>query len=197
MRRRTSRSPARASYVVATKSSLPAGAGTAIEHVRGVPVAPPQAAEPDEMSVSDWPMIVLPPCAYTLKSMPLVDGETNFGRRTPLDEPRPAVVPPMITLILTDSGVPGTFVTGVSVRGVVIAPPPPPPHPPKNAAASATASNLRNELFQSRSSERASAGTHRRSVAKNGEPQSSPTPPCNMPQAPSLDPNRRLLYPCG
>ena len=78
-------------------------------HVRGVPVWPPHAAEPDEMSVSDCPMIVLPPWAYTLKSIPLVDGETNFGRRTPLDEPRPAVVPPMITEMLTDSGVPANF----------------------------------------------------------------------------------------
>ena len=71
------------------KSSLPAGAGTLIVHVRGVPVWPPQAAEPDEMSVSDWPMMVLPPCAYTLKSMPFVDGEMNFGRRTPLERAAP------------------------------------------------------------------------------------------------------------
>jgi hypothetical protein len=133
------------SYVVATKSSLPDGAGTWIVHVRGVPVWPPQADEPDEMSVSDWPMIVLPPFAYTLKSMPLVDGEMNRGRRTPLELPRPAVVPPMMTLIFTDSVVPAAF-TGVSVRGVVAAPPPP-PHPAKNAAAIAAPNNLRNELI--------------------------------------------------
>ncbi len=113
--------------------------------VRGVPVWPLQAAEPDEMSVSDWPMIVLPPCAYTLKSMPFVDGETNLGRRTPLDAPCPAVVPPMITETFTDSGDPGDpgAFTGTSVRGVVCAPPP--PHPAKNAAAMAVANNLRNE----------------------------------------------------
>src|ERR1700681_1183444 len=116
-------------------------------HVRGVPVWPPQAAEPDEMSVSDCPMIVLPPCAYTLKSMPFVDGETNFGRRTPLDEPRPAVVPPMITETLTDSSAPGDF-AGVP-GGVVSAPPLPPPHPPKKAAATAAANNLRNKLIPS------------------------------------------------
>jgi hypothetical protein len=133
------------SYVVATKSSLPAGAGTLMVHVRGVPVTPPQAAEPDEISVSDWPMIVLPPCAYTLKSIPFVDGETNFGRRTPLELPRPAVVPAITTVTLTDCGEPAGLsgVTGVGVES----PPPPPPHPAKNAVANATANNLRNIRF--------------------------------------------------
>ena len=88
-----------ASYVVPTKSSLPGGAGTWIVQVRGRPVWPPHAAEPDEMSVSDSPMIVLPPCAYTLKSIPLVEGEMNLVRRACARAP---FVPPTTTVMRTD-----------------------------------------------------------------------------------------------
>ena len=71
----------------------------------------------------------------------------NFGRRTPLEVPRPAVVPPTITVIFTDSGAPADFTGTSGVRGVESAPPPPPPHPAKNAAATAAANNLRNDFI--------------------------------------------------
>src|ERR1700733_3275446 len=125
-----------ASYDVATKSSLPGGAGTLTVHVRGVPVGPPQAADPDEMSVAASPMMVLPPCAYALMSMPAVDGETNFGRRPLL---WPVVLPPMTTETRTDCVVPaGTGPVAVGAwpaDGVV----PPPPLQPASSAKAAQA----------------------------------------------------------
>ena len=145
-------------------------------HVRGVPVWPPHAAEPDEMSVSDWPMIVLPPCAYTLKSIPFVDGEMNFGRRTPLELPRPAVVPPTMTLICTDSAAPAGF-DGVTGVGAERPPPPPPPQPAKNAAANVAVSNLRSELVLIR--HRQHTGSERTPTSKRRRTQKADEQNCS------------------
>jgi hypothetical protein len=68
----------------------------------------------------------------------------NYGRRTPLELPRPAVVPPMMTLIVTDSGAPAGF-AGVTGAGAE-RPPPPPPQPARNAAANVAVSNLRSDV---------------------------------------------------
>src|SRR5579884_957669 len=134
-----------ASYVVPTKSSLPGGAGTETVQVRGRPVWPPHAAEPDEMSVSDSPRTVFPPCAYTLMSIPLVDGETNFGRRT-----LPATAPdrpPRTTVIVTVCAAPaGGGFAGFWTVGPAggRSAPAPPPHPAsRSAAAQAAGRNVR------------------------------------------------------
>ena len=64
-------------------STQPVGTETETVQVRGSDELS-HAGFP-EMSVSDSASTVVPGCAKTLMSMPLVAGDTNFGRRT-LDE---------------------------------------------------------------------------------------------------------------
>jgi hypothetical protein len=91
------------------------------------------------MSVLDSPMIVLPPCAKTLMSIPLVDGETNFGRRTAAlgvpDFPPRTIVAWAISV--------GVVVGPSGTRGESALPPPPPQPANSTKAAVKAATALR------------------------------------------------------
>src|SRR5665213_371530 len=105
------------------------------------------------MSVFDSPMMVLPPCAMTWMSIPLVDGETNFGRRAPALGV-PDFPPRMIVARAVCSDDDDALSTG---RGASELPPPPPQPANRIKAAVHAATALRkNDPFpRTRGSKRA------------------------------------------